>query len=139
MTTFTQKVQIRPLHVNTPRRTAYAHQKAAKEELDSLVHLGIIEKVHGESQWISPMSFAAKPDGGMRLVADLVHLNKHIKRLIHPFMSLKDIINQSESDAKYFATLDAKSGYQELELDKESRKYTCFIMEWGRAPMGLVS
>ena len=90
------------------------------------------------------MSFAAKPDGGMRLVADLVHLNKHGKRLIHLFMSLKDIINQSESDAKYFATLDAKTGYWQLELDKESQKYTCFITEWGlyrycRAPMGLVS
>ena len=44
-----ENVQIYPLHVNTPRRTAYAHQKAAKEELDRLVCLGVIEKVHGES------------------------------------------------------------------------------------------
>ena len=89
------------------------------------------------------MSFIAKPDGGMKLVANLVHLDKHAKRQIHPFLSSKDIINQM-SDAKYFATLDAKTGYWQLELDKESQKYTCFITEWGlyrycRAPMGLVS
>ena len=90
------------------------------------------------------MSFVAKPDGGMRLVADLVHLNKFVKRPIHPFMSAKDIINQIESDAKYFATLDAKSGYWQLELEEVSRRYTCFITEcclyqYCRAPMVLVS
>ena len=52
-----------------------------------------------------PMRFVAKLDGGMRLVADLVQLNKFVKRLVHQFMSAKDIINQIESDAKYFATL----------------------------------
>ena len=46
--------------------------------------------------------------------------------------------------AKYFATLDAKSGYWQLELKEESQRYTCSITEWGlyrycRAPMGLVS
>ena len=57
------------------------------------------------------MSFVAKQDGGMRLVVDQVHLNKHVKRPLDPFMSAKYIINQIESDAKYFAMLDAKSGY----------------------------
>ena len=89
------------------------------------------------------MSFVAKPNGGMRLVADLVYLNKHVKRPIHPFMSAKDIINQIESNAKYFTMLD-KSGYWQLELEEELQRYTCFITEWGvyqycKAPMELVS
>ena len=66
------------------------------------------------------MSFVPKPNGTMRLVADLVQPNKHVKRPIHPFMSPKDIINQIESGAKYFATLDAMSGYWQIELDKDS-------------------
>ena len=37
-----ENVQIHPLHVNTPRRTAYAHQKAAKEEDDRHVHLSTL-------------------------------------------------------------------------------------------------
>ena len=52
-----ENVQIRPMHVNTPRRTAYAYQKAAIDKLDRLERLGIIEKVQGGSEWISPMSF----------------------------------------------------------------------------------
>ena len=44
-----ENVCIQPIHVNTPRRTAYAHQKAARAELDRLVHLGVLEKVEGGS------------------------------------------------------------------------------------------
>ena len=138
-----ENIHIHQLHMNTPRRNAYAHQRAAKEELDRIVRLGVIEKVQGGSKWISPMSFIAKQDGGMRLVADLVHLNKHVKWPIHLFMFSKDIINQIKANAKYFAPLDVKSGCWQLQLDEEPQKYTCFITEWGlyrycRAPMGLV-
>ena len=40
-------VQIKPIHINTPRRTAYAYQNAAKAELDTLERQGILEKVKG--------------------------------------------------------------------------------------------
>ena len=87
-----ENVRIPPIHVNTPRRTAYAHQKAAEAELDRLVRLGVLEKVEGGSKWISPMSFVAKQDGSMRLVADLVHLNKYVKRPVHPFT---EVLNEN--------------------------------------------
>ena len=103
-----------------------------------------MEKVEGTSEWISPMSFAPKPDGSVRLVADLVYLNRYVKRPIHPFMSPKDILAQIDPEAEWFAVLDAKSGYWQVELDQESRKYTTFLTKWGlyrykRAPMGLAS
>ena len=66
-------VTIKPLQMNVPRRTPYAYQKIAKSELDRLVALGILEKVSGSSEWISPMSFVPKPDGTVRLTADFVH------------------------------------------------------------------
>merc|ERR1711978_146036 len=76
---------IKPLHVNTPRKTPYAYQDKAKAKLDHLVELGILEKVDGVSEWVSPMSFVPKPDGDVRPVADLVYLNKHVERPVHPF------------------------------------------------------
>ena len=79
--------------MNVPRRVAYAQEKASKDELDRLVRLGVLEYVPGSSQWVSPMTFAMKPDGTMRLVGDYVHLNKYVKRPIHPFKCAKDIIN----------------------------------------------
>ena len=85
-------VTIKPLHVNTPRKTAYAYQHAAKSELDRLVALGVLEKVNGTSEWISPISFVPKPDGTVCLVADFVYLNKFFKRPVHMFDSSKNIL-----------------------------------------------
>ena len=45
-----KNVRVGPIHVNTPRRTAYVHQKAAKVELDRLICLGVLEKVEGGSE-----------------------------------------------------------------------------------------
>ena len=78
-------VTIKPLHMNVPRCTPYAYQKIAKAELDRLVELGILEKVSGSRDWISPMSFVPNPDGTVRLTADFVNLNKYVKRRVHPF------------------------------------------------------
>ena len=57
------------------------------------------------------MSFIQKPDGDVRLVADL---NKYVKRPIHPFQYPKDILAQIDPKAKYFAVFDAKSGYWQI-------------------------
>ena len=54
--------------------------------------MGVLEKVEGGSKRISPMSFVAKQDGSMRLVADLVHLNKYVKRPVHPFT---EVLNEN--------------------------------------------
>ena len=85
---------IKPLHVNTPRKTPYAYQGSAKAKLDEGVRLGILEKVEEVSEWCSPMSFVPKPNGGVRPVVDLVHLNKFVERPVHPFPTPKDIIAQ---------------------------------------------
>ena len=88
--------------------------------MDKLVSLGILELVEGSSDWISPMSFVPKPYGDVRLVADLVHLNKYVKRPIHPFQCLKDILAQIDQKTKYFAVFDAKSeGMGWFELMKK--------------------
>ena len=53
---------IKPLHVNTPRKTPYAFQNAAKSKFDYLVELGVLEVVKDVSDWCSPMSFVPKPN-----------------------------------------------------------------------------
>ena len=114
---------IKPLHVNTPRKTPYSDQGASKAKLDKLVSLGIL--VEGSSDWISPMSFVPKPDGDVRLVADLVHLNKYVKRPIHPFQCPKDILAQIDPKAKYFAVFDAKLGYWQNPWTRTQNNTPC--------------
>ena len=53
----------------------------------------------------------------------------YVKRSVRPFMSPKDILAQIDPEAEWFAILDAKSGYWQVELDQESRKYTTFLTE----------
>ena len=71
-------IPIKPIHVNVPRRTPYAFQDTAKKKIETLVREGVLEYVEGSSEWISPCSFVPKPDGDVRMVADLVHLNKFV-------------------------------------------------------------
>ena len=136
---------IKPLHVNTPRKTPYAFQDKAKAKLDRLVELSIMEKVDDvSSEWCSPMSFVPKADGDVRPVADLVHLNKFVERPTHPFPTPKDIVAMVPGTSRYFAVFDAKNGYWQIPLDEQSKPLTTFITEWGRyrylrAPMGLAS
>jgi hypothetical protein len=134
--------KIRPLHICNPRKTPYAFQDTAKAKLDQDEALGIIEKFHGTSKWCSAMSFAPKPNGKVRSVVDLVHLNKFVERPTHPFPTPKDIMAQIPHTAKYFTVFDALHGYWQIPLDEESKLLTTFITENGRycylrAPMGL--
>ena len=52
------------------------------------------------------------------MVTDLVHLNKFVKRPIHPFKPPKDIIALVDPDAKYFATFDAKLAVTKFALER---------------------
>ena len=84
--------KICPLHICNPCKTPYAFQDTAKAKLDQDEDLGIIEKFHGTSKWCSSMSFVPKPNGKVRSVVDLVHLNKFVLRPTHPFPTPKDIM-----------------------------------------------
>ena len=77
------------------------------------------------------MSFVEKPDGGMRLVADLVKLNQYVKRPLNPFKCVNDIISGLGPDAKWFAVVDCKMGYWQIELDEESSWLIVFLTQWG--------
>ena len=83
------------------------------------------------SDWCSPMSFVPKPNGDVKPVVDLVHLNKFVEKPVHLFPSPKDIIVQIPGTSKYSAVFDAKNGYWQIPLDKESKPLTTFITEWG--------
>ena len=136
-------VPITPTHVVVARKTPFAFQALAKAELQSLVKMGIIEACGSEaSEWCSPCHFVRKPNGGVRTVVDLQGLNKFVMRPTHPFPTGMDILTSIPKDSKVFAVFDCLKGYWQLELDKESRKYTTFMTEFGRfrylrAPMGL--
>ena len=131
-----------PYHVYTARNIARHLQKPAKKLIDDLITRDVIQKVSEPTEWCSPGFFVPKPNGGVRLVTDFTKLNKFVKRPVHPFPCVSDIIKSIPASAKYFAKLDCKHGYFQMALDPEAQKLTTFLLPSGRyqykrAGMGL--
>ena len=134
---------IEPLNISVSRKYPVHIEKPSKAELDRLVQLDVIEPVREHSPWCSAAFFIPKgKTGEVRLITDFSVLSKYIKRPVHPFPCVRDILRSIRSGMTFFAAFDAKQGYFQLELDPESRYLTTFITPWGRyrykvAPMGL--
>ena len=67
-----------------------------------------------------------------------------MKRPVHPFPPVHDIVQSIPAGSKFFAKLDAIHGYFQLVLENESSLLTTFLLPTGRyrylrAPMGLSS
>ena len=134
-----------PYCITTPRQVPLRYQEAVSKMLDDLVSSKIIAKETRPAEWCSPAFFVPKPDGvKVRLVTDYTKLNKYVKRPVHPFPSVHDIVQSIPAGSKFFAKLDAIHGYFQLALENESSLLTTFLLPTGRyrylrAPMGLSS
>ena len=78
------------------------------------------------------------------MVTDYTKLNRYVRRQVHPFPSVKEIVQAVPAGTKYFARMDALHGYFQLAMDELSSKITTFLLPSGRyhylrAPMGLSS
>ena len=76
-----------------------------------------------------------------RLVVDFRDLNKKIPQDRFPLPRIEDILD-SLGKAKFFSTLDLQSGFHQIALEKDSRKYTAFStqkchFQYKRLPFGL--
>jgi len=109
------------------------------EQIVKLLELGIIAP--SRSSWGSPIVLVKKHDGSFRMCIDFRKLNEATKPELQPLPFFEDTFDRM-SGMKIFTTLDLKSGYWQVALDKESRQLTAFIChrglyEWRRMPMGL--
>lgn len=76
-----------------------------------------------------------------RLVVDFRQLNKKLMPDKFPLPRIDEILDQL-GRAKFFTTLDLMSGFHQIALEKESRKYTAFSTDSGhfhytRLPFGV--
>ena len=131
-----------PYCITTPRQVPLRYQESVSKMLDEIVSSKIIAKETRPAEWCSPAFFVPKPDGvKVILVTDYSKLNKYVKRPVHPFPSVHDIVQSIPAGSKFFAKLDATHGYFQLALENESSLLTTFLVPTGRyrylrAPMG---
>ena len=95
---------------------------------------------HGPVQW----SLVRKKDGGIRLCIDLRKLNNRTIKDGYALPIIDDTLDCLHG-ARWFSTLDLKSGYWQVELEEEAKPLTAFTMgplgfwECERMPFGLTN
>ena len=125
------------------RRVPLHYEEGADSVVQDLMIKKVIVPVNITTDWCIPAFFVPKTDMiRVRLVTDYTHLNKYVKRPVHPFPCTTYILQAIPSTATCFTKLDAVHGYFQLALGPKSSLITTFLLpQWKfrylRAPMGL--
>ena len=107
-----------------------------------MVEVGAIRRSF--SPWASAVVLVRKKDGGLRLCIDLRKLNNKTVKDGYALPKIDDTLDCLHG-AKWFSTLDLKSGYWQVELEEEAKPLTAFTMgplgfwECQRMPFGLTN
>jgi hypothetical protein len=118
----------------------HSQEKKLKEEIQRLVEYGVLRKIN-HSEWGFPSFVIPKSDTSIRSIANLIELNKRIKRKPYPIPKIQDILLKLEG-FQYASSLDLNMGYYHIELSPSASKLCTIIFPWGkyeylRLPMGL--
>ena len=94
-----------------------------KEEIEKLLAAKVIHS--SRSSWSAPIILVPKADGGKQLVINNRAL-KMVRRKFTWLMLKVEAIFSKLNGAKYFTTLDLRTGYHHIPLDKSSILKTAF-------------
>ena len=112
-----------PPIVKKPYALALKHYDWVKDERDTLLEAGVMKESH--SSWSAPIVLP-KGDGGKRLYVDFRPLNAITRTYVWPMPRVKDIFAKL-GKARFFTTLNLRSGYHHITLDDDAIKKTAFV------------
>jgi len=93
-----------PTRISTARQVPLRFQEAADSTLLDLIASGVVVRENEPTDWCSPAFFVPKACGKkVRLVTDYTRLNRYVKRPVHPFPSVRDIVQCIPTGMCYFA------------------------------------
>ena len=106
-----------------------------------MLKMGVIEP--SSAEWASPVVLIPKPDGSTRFCVDYRKLNALTARDVYPLPRMDECLDFL-GDAEYFSTLDANTGFWQIEVAPEDRDKTTFSCHVGmyrftRMPFGLLN
>ncbi|CAF4354949.1 unnamed protein product [Rotaria sp. Silwood2] len=118
----TKPIKLRPYRVSPQR------QQIISQHINQMLTDDIIELANGP--YAAPVTLQPKKDGSLRFCLDFRQLNSVTVRDVYPIPRIDDTLDQLQT-AKYFTSLNLKSGFWQIELDDESRPKTAFITHAG--------
>lgn len=124
-----------------PYRVPFPKQQVVNKMVNDLIINGIITK--SDSPYASPIVLVKKANGDDRMCIDYRALNEITFKIPFPMPIIDDLLAKLAGN-KYFTTLDLMSGYYQIPVHTDSRKYTAFVtqdghFEFARMPFGLVN
>ena len=94
------------------------------------------------SPWASPVVMVKKKDGSLRFCVDFRQLNAATVKDAHPIPRIDDLLDALHG-ARWFPTLDLKSGYWQVPIQERDKKKTAFrtssghLFEFNQVHFGL--
>ena len=118
--------------------TPQAEKEDANKIIKDYLDRGIIRR--SSSEWRNPIRFIRKPNGSLRLVSNLMALNKEVKKDEFSLRNIREIINAT-SGSKFFSVLDLKEAFYNIEIEEKDKEKTAFefegqLYEWNSMVMG---
>lgn len=121
------------------RRMPPTQYEKVRRVLNDMEEREIIRK--SSSEFASPLVLVWKKSGDVRICNDFRWLNARTVKDAHPLPHPADALAALGGNA-YFSTMDLTSGYYNVEVHEDDRKYTAFtspfgLYEYNRMPQGL--
>lgn len=122
------------------RRIPPCMWEEVRDHIQKMLASGVIEP--STSSFASPIVLVRKKDNSLRFCVDYRRLNSVTIKDAHGLPRPQDIFDRL-ANAKWFSSLDLKSGYWQLEVSPEDRHYTSFtagplgFYQFVKMPFGL--
>uniref|UniRef100_A0A8C5H551 Gypsy retrotransposon integrase-like protein 1 n=1 Tax=Gouania willdenowi TaxID=441366 RepID=A0A8C5H551_GOUWI len=121
------------------RRVPPSQYEKLRTALNEMEERGIIRKSH--SEYASPLVLVWKKDGSLRICTDFRWLNAKTVKDAHPLPHQADALAALGGNV-FFSTMDLTSGFYNVPVFEEHKKYTAFsspfgLHEYNRMPQGL--
>ena len=128
-----------------PLRQPYCSQNPAvrREEMaqvQQMLSSGVIRP--SNSPWSSPVVMVKKKDGSLWFCVDFRQLNSATMKDAHPIPRIDDLLDTLHG-ARWFSTLDLKSGYWQVPIQEWDKEKTAFrtssgqLFQFNQGPFGL--
>lgn len=109
-------------------RMSPKEEEFIRQEIERMSAAGIIRP--SVSPWSSPVVVVSKKNGELRFCVNYQKLNARTKLDSYPLPRVEDLL-ETLRGARYFTSLDLKSGYWQIPMEEQSIDKTAFVSRYG--------